>query len=162
MLVSVCQALVNIFFSARFRVEGDSMLPSLSHGQSVFVVRTRFKWNRLRRGDVAAFQRPGGIYIKRVVGLPEEDIRIAGGQVYLNGVAMAEAYTQGVAGEEEKVWGSMVKQALKRRDPGFSERYHGFPTFARLLEEAKTRGLLTLELDEKSGGYIIRGYTSDE
>ena len=65
-------------------------------------------------------------------------------------------------GEEEKVWGSMVKQALKRRDPGFSERYHGFPTFARLLEEAKTRGLLTLELDEKSGGYIIRGYTSEE
>ena len=104
MLVSVCQALVNRFFSARFRVEGDSMLPSLSHGQSVFVVRTRFKWNRLRRGDVAAFQRPGGIYIKRVVGLPEEDIRIAGGQVYLNGVAMAEAYTLGVGGEEEKEW----------------------------------------------------------
>ena len=104
MLVSVCQAIVNILFSARFRVEGESMLPSLSHGQSVFVVRTRFKWNRLRRGDVAAFQRPGGIYIKRVVGLPGEDIRIAGGQVYLNGVAMAEAYTQGVAGEEEKEW----------------------------------------------------------
>ena len=53
---------------------------------------------------MAAFQRPGGIYIKRVVGLPGEDIRIAGGQVYLNGVAMAEAYTQGVAGEEEKEW----------------------------------------------------------
>ena len=65
-------------------------------------------------------------------------------------------------GEEEKVWGSMVKQALKRRHPGFSERYHGFPTFGRLLEEAKTRGLLTLELDEKSGGYIIRDHTSEE
>jgi uncharacterized protein (TIGR00288 family) len=65
-------------------------------------------------------------------------------------------------GEEEKVWGSMVKQALKRRHPGFSERYHGFSTFGRLLEEAKTRGLLTLELDEKSGGYIIRSFTSEE
>ena len=65
-------------------------------------------------------------------------------------------------GEEEKVWGSMVKQALKRRHPGFSERYHGFPTFARLLEEAETRGLLILELDEKSGGYIIRSHTSEE
>ena len=65
-------------------------------------------------------------------------------------------------GEEEKVWGSMVKQALKRRHPGFSERYHGFPTFGRLLEEAKSRGLLTLELDEKSGGYIIRDHTSEE
>ena len=102
MLVPVCQAVVNIFFSARFRIEGDSMLPSLSHGQSVFVVRIRFKWNRLRRGDVAVFQRPGGIYIKRVVGLPGEDIRISEGQVYLNGVAMAEAYTQGVTGGEEE------------------------------------------------------------
>lgn len=58
-------------------------------------------------------------------------------------------------GEEEKVWGSMVKQTLKRRKPGFSETYHGFRTFGQLLEEARTRKLLELELDEKSGGYII-------
>jgi len=58
-------------------------------------------------------------------------------------------------GEEEKVWGSMVKQTLKRRKPGFSESYHGFRTFGQLLEEAKARKLLELELDEKSGGYII-------
>lgn len=64
-------------------------------------------------------------------------------------------------GEEEKVWGSMVKQALKRRNPGFNETYHGFRTFGRLLEEASTRGLLQLEHDEKSGGYIIRGFTHD-
>lgn len=64
-------------------------------------------------------------------------------------------------GEEEKVWGSMVKQALKRRNPGFNETYHGFRTFGRLLEEAQTRGLLKLEYDEKSGGYIVRGFTHD-
>ena len=62
-------------------------------------------------------------------------------------------------GEEEKVWGSMVKQTLKRRNPGFSESYHGFRTFGELLEEAQKRKLLVLELDDKSGGYIIRGYT---
>ena len=55
-------------------------------------------------------------------------------------------------GEEEKVWGSMVKQALKRRQPGFSETYHGFRTFGQLLEEAQHRELLELEHDEKSGG----------
>ncbi|MGZ8250216.1 NYN domain-containing protein [Methylomagnum sp.] len=60
-------------------------------------------------------------------------------------------------GEEEKVWGSMVKQALKRRKPGFNETYHGFRTFAKLLEEAQARKLLELEFDEKSGGYIIKG-----
>jgi uncharacterized protein (TIGR00288 family) len=59
-------------------------------------------------------------------------------------------------GEEEKVWGSMVKQTLKRRNPGFNETYHGFRTFGQLLEEAQARKLLSLQLDEKSGGYIIR------
>jgi uncharacterized protein (TIGR00288 family) len=58
-------------------------------------------------------------------------------------------------GVEEKLWGSMVKQALKRRKPGFKESYYGFSTFSELLEEARDRRLLTLELDEKSGGYII-------
>ena len=62
-------------------------------------------------------------------------------------------------GQEEKVWGSMVKQTLKRRKPGFNETYHGFRTFGELLEEAQQRQLLVLELDDKSGGYIIRSYT---
>ena len=65
-------------------------------------------------------------------------------------------------GEQEKVWGSMVKQALKRRKPGFNETYHGFRTFGRLLEEAQARELLELELDEKSGGYIVKGFAHDD
>jgi len=65
-------------------------------------------------------------------------------------------------GEEEKVWGSMVKQTLKRRHPGFSESYHGFRSFGQLLEEAQARGLLEMELDEKSGGYIIKNYSHEE
>jgi uncharacterized protein (TIGR00288 family) len=65
-------------------------------------------------------------------------------------------------GEEEKVWGSMVKQALKRRKPGFNESYHGFRSFGQLLEEAQTRGLLTLEHDEKSGGYIVKGLAHED
>jgi uncharacterized protein (TIGR00288 family) len=59
-------------------------------------------------------------------------------------------------GAEEKVWGSMVKQTLKRRKPGFNETYHGFRTFSQLLEEAQARKLLILVPDEKSGGYIIK------
>jgi len=64
--------------------------------------------------------------------------------------------------DEDKVWGSMVKQTLKRRKPGFSERYHGFRTFGQLLEEAQTRGMLELEHDEKSGGYIIKASSHEE
>jgi uncharacterized protein (TIGR00288 family) len=64
-------------------------------------------------------------------------------------------------GDESQVWGSMVKQALKRRKPSFSESYHGFRSFGLLLEEMQKRKLLTLELDKKSGGYIITGYDGD-
>ena len=59
-------------------------------------------------------------------------------------------------GGEEKIWGSMVKQALKRRKPGFTESYHGFRSFNAMLEAAEKRGSLKLERDEKSGGYIVR------
>ena len=59
-------------------------------------------------------------------------------------------------GAEEKIWGSMVKQAIKRRQPGFNESYYGFRSFSKLLDEAAARKLVTLEHDEKSGGGIIR------
>jgi uncharacterized protein (TIGR00288 family) len=58
--------------------------------------------------------------------------------------------------ESDKIWGSMIKQALKRRKPGFNEAYYGFKSFNALLEEAKHRGLLGLERDDKSGGYVVR------
>jgi uncharacterized protein (TIGR00288 family) len=65
-------------------------------------------------------------------------------------------------GAEEKIWGSMIKQTLKRRRPGFNESYYGFRSFNRLIEEAAARGLVDLERDEKSGGYIIRRFHQEE
>jgi len=65
-------------------------------------------------------------------------------------------------GEDDKLWGSMVKQALKRRKPGFNESYYGFRSFSRLLEEAKQNRMLELELDEKSGSYIIKNVIHEE
>jgi len=59
-------------------------------------------------------------------------------------------------GEEERIWGSMIKQTLKRRKPGFSESHYGFRSFGELLEEAEAHGILELERDEKSGGFIVR------
>ncbi len=58
--------------------------------------------------------------------------------------------------EDEKIWGSMIKQALKRQRPGFNESYHGFRSFSQLLEEAQARRLIEIEKDEKSGGYVVR------
>jgi uncharacterized protein (TIGR00288 family) len=64
--------------------------------------------------------------------------------------------------EEEKVWGSMVKQAIRRRKPGFNESYYGFQSFSKLLEEAQARNLLDFEREEKSGGVIIKSYAHEE
>ena len=69
---------------------------------------------------------------------------------------------QGDQGHRQKLWGSMVKQAIKRRRPGFNEREFGVRSFGELLEEAENRGLLKLELDERSGGYVIKQLTADK
>jgi len=65
-------------------------------------------------------------------------------------------------GEEDSIWGSMIKQALKRRKPGFSESHYGFRTFGQLLEEAGSHGILDLIRDDKSGGFIIKGAHAPE
>jgi uncharacterized protein (TIGR00288 family) len=62
----------------------------------------------------------------------------------------------------DRVWGSMVKQTLKRRRPGFNESFYGFRSFSDLLEEAEDRGVLELEPDKRSGGYIISAVRRDE
>jgi uncharacterized protein (TIGR00288 family) len=59
---------------------------------------------------------------------------------------------------DDNLWGSMVKQVLKRKRPNFSESYHGYRGFSQLLEDAQKRGLLEIQKDEKSGGYIILGF----
>jgi len=64
--------------------------------------------------------------------------------------------------QDEKIWGSMVKQTLKRRNPGFNESYYGFRTFSELLEDAQAHKLVILEPDQKSGGYIIRRVAREE
>lgn len=66
-----------------------------------------------------------------------------------------------IAERGDGVWGSMVKQTLKRRKPGFSETAYGFRSFNELLEEASKRGLMDIEPDERSGGYVIRSVARD-
>jgi len=87
----------------------------------------------------------------------EERIQEALGLIMETLEALAEE-----RGSEEKIWGSMVKQTLKRRRPGFNESYYGFRSFNRLLEEAAARDLMDLESDEKSGGYIIRRFHQED
>lgn len=111
-------------------------------------------YDDLVRGGEKRQQRKkgGGKKRTRKSDKPEDDKKQAGLDVVMETVEDLFAER----GEEEKLWGSMVKQTLKRRQPGFSESYHGFGNFSELLEEAQKQKLLDLEYDEKSGGYIIR------
>jgi uncharacterized LabA/DUF88 family protein len=59
-------------------------------------------------------------------------------------------------GDSGKIWASVLKEAIKRRKPDFSESYYGFRSFGNLLEEAQARGLLEFGRDEKSGAYVYR------
>ena len=70
-------------------------------------------------------------------------------------VETLEALTE-ERGGSEPIWGSMIKQAIKRRQPGFNERFYGFKSFNDMLSDAEKRGLVTLRADEKSGGYTVR------
>ena len=65
-------------------------------------------------------------------------------------------------GEDEKIWGSMVKQTMKRRSPGFSEAAYGYRSFRELVEDAQQRKLLLVVKDERPGQYAVRLPAADE
>ena len=80
-------------------------------------------------------------------------------------IALVLDTAEDLAGERgvgDKLWGSMIKQTLKRRRPGFHESFYGFRSFSDLLEEAQSRGQLQLEMDERSGSYVISALTREE
>lgn len=81
--------------TGRFQVRGSSMEPTLHDGQYLVVSKLAYWLRPAERGDIVVFRPPNGLsddYIKRIVGLPGEQIRIAGGQVRVDGVLLEETY----------------------------------------------------------------------
>ncbi len=56
---------------------------------------------------------------------------------------------------KEVLWSSMIKDTMKRKKPSFNETYHGYKTFSSLLEDAQTHGLVEVEVDKRSGTYVV-------
>jgi len=80
---------------ARIRVDGESMEPTLTSGEYVMVNRLSYRIGTPHRGDIIVFHFPGDPqeeYIKRVIGLPGDDILVRNGQVYINGQLLNESY----------------------------------------------------------------------
>jgi signal peptidase I len=83
------------FVTARIRVEGSSMEPSLHDGEFVVVNRLAYRWSLPERGDIVVFRfplNPDRRFIKRVIGLPGDQIQISEGQVLVNGLEIDEPY----------------------------------------------------------------------
>lgn len=97
-LLAPFRAFLDLLFSSPVRVEGDSMTPTLEDRQLVLVVRPVFPWNRLKRGDVVVLTPPSptpGLpedtwFIKRVAGMPDEEIVLSGGRLYADDVLLAD------------------------------------------------------------------------
>jgi uncharacterized protein (TIGR00288 family) len=60
-----------------------------------------------------------------------------------------------LARDYDTVWGSMVKQTIRRVYPGFNEDYYGYSSFDALLEDARDQGLIELDYDERRGNYVV-------
>ena len=96
LLVAVCISTFFILFLYQpVRVEGTSMLPMLEDQDRLFINKFAYRFGEIERGDVVVFLYPGDhskSYIKRVIALPGDDLRIDHGTVLVNGHALKEAY----------------------------------------------------------------------
>ena len=96
MVVSIAvSAFIIVFLYQPVRVEGTSMLPMLEDQDRLFINKMAYKIGEVHRGDVVVFLYPHDhtkSYIKRVIALPGDDLRIDHGQVYVNGRAITEEY----------------------------------------------------------------------
>lgn len=94
-LLSVILFLVINALTARVRVDGQSMYPTFESGEFLIVSKLSYKFGNPERGDVVVFhlpRDPDQDYIKRVIGLPGDEIMIEDGEVYVNGFQLDEPY----------------------------------------------------------------------
>jgi signal peptidase I len=96
LLVSLAiSAFIIIFLYQPVKVEGTSMMPGLEDQERIFVNKFVYRWEPIERGDIVVFRYPRDTsksYIKRVIGLAGDHIRIENGEVYVNGRALDEDY----------------------------------------------------------------------
>lgn len=94
----VLAVLIMTFVARTFTVDGPSMMPTFQDGQRLLVDRLTYRFSDPQRGDVIVFRYPANPsqhFIKRIIGVPGDEIFIAGGTVFVNGVALREDYING-------------------------------------------------------------------
>ncbi|HWZ46401.1 MAG TPA: signal peptidase I [Candidatus Saccharimonadales bacterium] len=93
---SIAFALIIILFVYQpVKVEGGSMEPGLEDQERIFINKLVYRFETIERGDVIVFRYPRDMrksFIKRVIGIPGDRVRVAKGHVYLNGQPLPEPY----------------------------------------------------------------------
>ena len=131
---------LNLLFSSPVKVEGDSMTPTLLDGQLVLVVRPVFPWNRLRRNDVVVLTPPsrspglpeGTWFIKRVAGMPDEEVVFAGQRLFADDVLLADLSADGPSAsgnadsERREWWNGPAEYFVLGDNPGYSRDSRAF------------------------------------
>ena len=95
--LAVLALLVAAFFLRLPQVSGLSMEPHIRPGEYVAINTFAYRFASPRRGDIVAFRRDNdarGVFIKRVIGVPGDRVKIASGHVYVNGIALREPYVE--------------------------------------------------------------------
>ena len=114
LLVSLAiSAFIIIFLYQPVKVEGTSMMPGLEDQERIFVNKFVYRWEPIERGDIVVFRYPRDTsksYIKRVIGIAGDRIRIESGQVYVNGGALDEDYVPSDYADERS-YGEIVVPA---------------------------------------------------
>ena len=127
LLVAAIAVGVVAFIAQPFRVQGASMTPNFFSGDYVLVDKVSYHFRYLGRGEVIVFKNPENeseYFIKRVVGLPGEEVGVSGGEVYINGELLDEEYLptdRSSSGEEDFILGAdeyfvMGDNRLQSRD----------------------------------------------
>ena len=126
--------LMHLFVFHTVRIQGTSMVDTLRSGDIALVTRFDYRIGTPERGDIVECSFPGrsGTYIKRVIGLPGEEVQIIDSRVYINGAPLSEPYATGPSedysaqlGEDEYlVLGDNRSQSYDSRaqDMGFVHR----------------------------------------
>jgi signal peptidase I len=96
-------AFIIVFLYQPVKVEGTSMMPSLDDQERIFVNKFVYRWEPIERGDIVVFRYPrdpSKSYIKRVIGVPGDRIRIDEGQLFVNNEAVEEDYVPAAYADE--------------------------------------------------------------
>ena len=107
-MAGIMAALIMTFVARAYTVNGESMLPTLHHGERLLVDKLSYRFVEPARGDIVVFKYPANPkeqFIKRIIGVPGDTVAIKNGIVYVNGIALEEDYISAPAriGFEQQV-----------------------------------------------------------